>query len=130
MTAVCAWCSAPVEPTSSRGRRREYCSDNHRVSATRHRGAQEFLYRAYDEDGRLLYVGKTKHLPERLASHNQSQPWWHRVRRIDLEPVEDGVTAELDEPVEDGVTAELDAIRAETPLHNDYGVLRRDPIRR
>ncbi len=113
--SACGWCGGPVTQTG-RGRWREYCSDSHRVSASRDRGAQVFLYRAYDEDGQLLYIGRSKRLPERLGTHSAEQPWWHRVRRIDVEPIAaDRHPAQVED----------DAIRTEHPLHNAYAAVRR-----
>lgn len=105
--STCGWCGVVISQ-NGRGRRREYCCDGHRVNAHRYRGSEEFLYRAYDAAGALLYVGRSKRLPERLASHNAAHPWWHSVRRIDVEPVAEGT----------GRATEDEAIRNERPAHN------------
>jgi predicted GIY-YIG superfamily endonuclease len=47
-------------------------------------GAQ--VYRFFDADGGLIYVGCTTNLPARLATHqNKQRPWWTTVVRIDVE---------------------------------------------
>jgi predicted GIY-YIG superfamily endonuclease len=43
------------------------------------------LYRFFDATGRLLYVGITVHLPNRLTDHRHGKPWWTDVTRITLE---------------------------------------------
>lgn len=37
------------------------------------------VYRYYDSDGRLLYIGVTKNLIGRQEDHNQTRPWWPEV---------------------------------------------------
>lgn len=41
-----------------------------------------WLYRAYDLDGRLLYVGITKNLEGRLTRHRYKSEWWQHVAAI------------------------------------------------
>ncbi len=67
------------------------------------------LYRMRDSGGRLLYVGISKRLPERLTEHRKSKPWWSQVARIDIEHFAD---------VSDAIAAEAKAIRSERPLWN------------
>ena len=43
------------------------------------------LYRQYDADGVLLYVGVTDHLERRNAGHRSCSPWWPLVARIETE---------------------------------------------
>ena len=40
---------------------------------------REFLYRLYDTDRRLLYVGITWNPFVRWTSHKKTKPWWHDV---------------------------------------------------
>lgn len=43
------------------------------------------LYRFYDIDSRLLYVGITKNPAARFQQHEQSKDWWDQVASITLE---------------------------------------------
>lgn len=67
------------------------------------------LYRFFDADGTLLYVGLTSDPGRRWKSHEANQPWWHLVRRAEMEmfPSREAVRA-----------AEKAAIVAECPKHN------------
>lgn len=66
------------------------------------------VYRLYDADDRLLYVGSTVHVPRRLREHH-SKPWWHLVARHEA----------VDYPTAaDAVAAEESAIDHEGPIHN------------
>jgi predicted GIY-YIG superfamily endonuclease len=67
------------------------------------------LYRLYDANGGLLYVGVTDNLKVRLATHAKAKPWWPSVVR---KTVAWHVTRTS------ALTAEAAAIRAEVPLHN------------
>lgn len=66
------------------------------------------LYRFYDAAGRLLYVGVTANLPQRLRGHGK-RDWWQDVRTMHAEPHR-GRRAVL--------AAERAAIEQERPLHN------------
>jgi predicted GIY-YIG superfamily endonuclease len=67
------------------------------------------LYRYFDADGQLLYLGITCNLKSREQQHQQKSTWWpHAVRRTD-EWLPDRAAAEL---------AEARAVRAERPKHN------------
>lgn len=67
------------------------------------------LYRFYDEDDRLLYVGITSDTRGRFKQHASSKPWWSQVTTRELEwyPTR-----------EDAAVAEVVAIRAEHPMFN------------
>lgn len=67
------------------------------------------LYRFFDADDTLLYVGMTINPGRRLEKHRATQPWWPDVARIDMEQHPDEVTLRR---------AEREAIKAENPLHN------------
>jgi hypothetical protein len=41
--------------------------------------AQHVLYRHWDKDGQLLYVGMTNNPPRRLTSHRAKAEWWAQV---------------------------------------------------
>jgi predicted GIY-YIG superfamily endonuclease len=67
------------------------------------------IYRAYDETGRLLYVGATSNLARRIKQHERGTPWWGDVADVDQE----GYST-----MSEALVAEADAINAESPLHN------------
>jgi hypothetical protein len=43
------------------------------------------VYRAYDRDGCLLYVGVSLNPLGRMSAHKASSGWWSQVARIDIE---------------------------------------------
>jgi hypothetical protein len=69
------------------------------------------LYRHFDQDGALLYVGISLNAVSCLSAHRRS-PWSNRIARIEVEshPTREAALA-----------AELAAIRNEKPLHNIVG---------
>ncbi len=67
------------------------------------------LYRFFNSDHRLLYVGITDHGPKRWDAHAREKRWWGDVATITLERHPIRLQAE---------TAEATAIAAEQPLHN------------
>lgn len=69
------------------------------------------LYRHFDADGSLLYVGMSLDVMNRTRSHALSA-WWNDVATI---------TIERFETKEQAAAAELHAIRTERPLHNRAG---------
>jgi predicted GIY-YIG superfamily endonuclease len=79
--------------------------DSGRIEAAR----ATALYRWFDADDALLYVGITRALRARTKEHQESQPWWRAVRRAEVEwfPTR-----------EEARYAEIRAIRFEEPLHN------------
>lgn len=66
------------------------------------------LYRFFDADGQLLYIGKTTNVRARFRAHADKE-WWGDVADSSLEhyATADAVAA-----------AEVAAIRAEAPRHN------------
>lgn len=66
------------------------------------------LYRIYDENDTLLYVGISFSVMVRLSGH-KDKPWWSEVRTIKVENFETREAVEA---------AEHEAIRRERPLHN------------
>jgi hypothetical protein len=67
------------------------------------------LYRFYDADDRLLYIGISEKGPERWKAHRKDKPWWTDVARSTTEHYETRAEA---------LEAERAAIIAEKPLHN------------
>lgn len=70
------------------------------------------VYRLFDEDLRLLYVGVAGNPGRRFEQHSIEKPWWGDVAHVRLRHF-DTREAALD--------AELEAIRKENPLHNKAG---------
>lgn len=73
------------------------------------------LYRFYDRDGSLLYVGITGQGASRWAQHAAEKPWWLDVATIDVEH---------HPSLEAVIAAEADAIHDERPMHNVRGARR------
>lgn len=67
-----------------------------------------FVYRFYDEDGALLYVGATSSIGNRLTQHG-SKDWWPDVR---------GIEAEHFPTMREALDAERAVIEATQPKHN------------
>lgn len=75
------------------------------------------IYRLYDSDGRLLYIGRTIRPPsQRMREHGDVQPWWDQVATGTMEFV----------PLGEVEAVERRAILAENPLHN----LERHPVKK
>jgi hypothetical protein len=73
------------------------------------------LYRFYDADDTLLYVGLTINPGRRMEKHRAMQPWWSEVARIEMEQHPDHATLRA---------AEREAIETESPLYNNRMSLR------
>lgn len=71
-----------------------------------------YLYRAFDAEGQLLYVGISINAITRLGQHSSGSDWWTQVVRVEIETHEDRAAA---------LEAEGVAIAAEAPLHNVAG---------
>jgi predicted GIY-YIG superfamily endonuclease len=67
------------------------------------------LYRLYDAEDRLLYVGITDVLAARMRQHAKEQQWWPEVARQTVAWYDERAKADL---------AETLAVAAEKPLHN------------
>lgn len=78
----------------------------HREQARR--AQPHFVYRCYDADRRLLYVGCTRQPAKRWQSHGD-KPWRPQVVAIEWEPHPD---------FRSGRAAERDAIQTERPAYN------------
>lgn len=69
--------------------------------------SDHYIYRLYDADGTLLYVGLTRNLEQRRKSH-RSKPWWHEVVRWKISGPYSRAAA---------FAIETRAIEAEHPIH-------------
>lgn len=67
------------------------------------------LYRLYDANDQLLYVGVSSRPPIRMAQHAADKSWWGEVATQELEWLDDRETA---------LDAEREAIRSERPRYN------------
>jgi hypothetical protein len=70
---------------------------------------EDVVYRFFDIDGRLVYVGYTASLSHRLEQHRRGASWWPQVHRGTYEVFDDEETAR---------EAEAKAILFERPLAN------------
>ena len=66
------------------------------------------VYRMFDQDGALLYVGATGFMPRRLQQHAGSRPWWHEVAQI---------TVQHFDTMDEALRVEAAAIIAESPRY-------------
>jgi transcriptional regulator with XRE-family HTH domain len=67
------------------------------------------LYRMYDSDGQLLYVGIAPLITVRMGEHRRTARWFRDVTRIDIEHYDTRQSA---------IDAESQAIRTENPRYN------------
>lgn len=74
------------------------------------------LYRHFDADGTLLYVGISLSALSRLASHKNAAKWFDQIAVVRIERLESREAA---------LAAERKAIKEERPRHN---VVHNDPI--
>jgi hypothetical protein len=75
----------------------------------RYDGCVFVLYRFFDGQGALLYIGLTCGFRTRMAAHRRQKDWWVHVARIELERFPDKASV---------VAAELAAIKHEKPRYN------------
>lgn len=68
-----------------------------------------YVYRMYDAEGLLLYVGKTYRVKQRLEGHAKDKPWFGDVARLEVRIYKNEDAA---------LAAEAWAIKRENPLHN------------
>jgi excisionase family DNA binding protein len=72
-----------------------------------------YVYRAYGDDGRLLYVGMSDNVENRLQQHRvNNAAWFDHLANVTVEQHPDRISAEA---------AERNAIRSERPLYNVSG---------
>ena len=67
------------------------------------------LYRQFDKDNVLLYVGVSLYPANRLSCHMNNSHWCHRIQKVLIEDYPTKETA---------LRAEANAIIREKPLHN------------
>jgi GIY-YIG catalytic domain len=67
------------------------------------------LYRHFDGDGQLLYVGVSLNVVNRLAQHRSGSSWYNDIKRVDVEAFETR---------EQALDAERKAISGEHPTYN------------
>ncbi len=67
------------------------------------------LYRFFDSESRLLYIGRTWNPTVRMSQHQRKQPWWADVAHVAIEQFDSDVSVRQ---------AERRAIVAKRPLHN------------
>ena len=67
------------------------------------------LYRMFDSDDNLIYIGLTNNPPGRFKQHSQDKSWWDSVKYIAVEQF-----SSRDELI----AAERTAIETERPIHN------------
>ncbi len=70
---------------------------------------QHQLYRAYGENGLLLYVGVSVNAINRASQHNKLSNWFKDIKKLDIESFNS--RSEL-------MQAERKAVAKEQPLHN------------
>lgn len=70
-----------------------------------------FVYRHFDKEGRLLYVGMSLSAVERLHQHMKDSPWAAEIATITVDRYDDKGEAQ---------NAETTAIIMERPLWNDH----------
>jgi hypothetical protein len=67
------------------------------------------VYRMFDTDGCLLYVGISLSVAHRMSRHRREKQWWSDIAKIELTHYLDHDSARA---------AERDAIQDEAPLYN------------
>lgn len=87
---------------------RPYTEKSDREQVKKRKGKTS-LYRHFDKDGQLLYVGISLSHVARLAQHRDSSHWYEEITHVTIEWYETRVEAEL---------AETRAIGSEFPKHN------------
>lgn len=77
------------------------------------------LYRHFNEDGALLYVGISLSAVNRLSAHSRGAPWFSEIVRIEIEKFDTREAAH---------DAEKKAIAREKPRHNVQHVPKPEPV--
>lgn len=71
------------------------------------------VYRCYDADDELIYIGSSINLRQRIYTHRSSTRWWGEVARVEAEPHPSEGACRI---------AEGRAIATESPYYNTVGV--------
>jgi len=71
-----------------------------------------FIYRHFDAEGNLLYVGMSNNPINRLDNHRATAAWYHLIRSMTMEECGS---------MEEAAIKELEAIKNENPIHNISG---------
>jgi len=74
-----------------------------------HPAAPYVMYRLYDADRILLYIGITANLRSRLLQHRRTQAWWGRCATVDVTSLPNKFVARY---------AEDATMKIEAPLYN------------
>lgn len=72
-------------------------------------GPRYCLYRAFNSEGALLYIGRSGRVEHRIREHEKYTPWATEVARWDVTECSDWW---------DALHSERDAIETESPLYN------------
>jgi excinuclease UvrABC nuclease subunit len=67
------------------------------------------VYRLYDAERNLLYVGITRNIRARFQHHTNNQPWWPSVAHVETDAV-----GSRDE----AISKELELINSLHPMYN------------
>lgn len=95
----------PVHVVPNRARAKAGRKYNGRI------GVMAEVYRYFDADDRLLYVGVSANSVARMIGHRSAAEWWPLATRIAIERFETR---------EQALEAEYEAIVNERPLHNKW----------
>lgn len=84
-----------------------------------HTNSVQYLYRLYDRDGQLLYIGVTDNVLRRWKEHSKEKFWWDQVHTFTKEEYPDRSSVE---------NAERLAIKTESPTYNIAHAVRKDMV--
>lgn len=81
------------------------------MSTTAYWAGRHVVYRFYDAGGRLIYLGRTNHMPRRVSRHRRAW-WWRLVAKTRVQ---------VFRSFDDADEAERIALRSERPVFNNRG---------
>ena len=87
----------------------DQAGDEYEPTPIQHGEDGHHLYRHFDKDGVLLYVGVSQSALHRLKKHRHVSPWFKSIAKVDLT---------VYKCKDDALIAERQAIKREKPLHN------------
>lgn len=99
----------PVVHTVRKCTADEVTKRRNRSRRDRLRRRRHVVYRFFDKDGALLYVGVSWSLAARVTAHQSTQRWWNHVADIQIERHRNA---------DEAYAAEAEAIRTEDPRYN------------